>query len=30
MAEITEGRAIIHGEFTEESAGSLAKGIMMK
>jgi preprotein translocase subunit SecD len=30
MAEITEGRAIIHGEFTEEAAGSLAKGIMMK
>jgi preprotein translocase subunit SecD len=30
MAEITEGRASIHGEFTEESAGLLAKGIMMK
>jgi len=30
MAEITEGRAIINGEFSEESAGLLAKGIMMK
>ena len=27
MAEITGGRAIINGEFTEESAGLLAKGL---
>jgi hypothetical protein len=30
MAEITDGRAQINGIFTEESAGLLAKGIMMK
>jgi len=30
MDEITGGRAQIHGIFTEEEAGSLAKGIMMK
>ena len=30
MAEITGGRAIINGNFTEEEAGALAKGIMMK
>jgi preprotein translocase subunit SecD len=30
MAEITGGRAIINGKFTEESAGSLAKRIMIK
>jgi preprotein translocase subunit SecD len=30
MAEITGGRAIIHGTFTEAEAGALAKGIMMK
>jgi preprotein translocase subunit SecD len=30
MDEITGGRAIIHGQFTEESAGLVAKGIMMK
>jgi preprotein translocase subunit SecD len=28
--EITGGQAMIHGDFTEESAGLLAKGIMMK
>lgn len=30
MDEITGGRALIHGEYTEESAGLLAKGIMTK
>jgi preprotein translocase subunit SecD len=30
MGEITGGRAQIHGIFTEEEAGALAKGIMMK
>ncbi len=30
MAEITGGRAQILGDFTEESAGLVAKGIMMK
>jgi preprotein translocase subunit SecD len=30
MAEITGGRAVISGKFTEESAGSIAEGIMMK
>jgi preprotein translocase subunit SecD len=30
MAEITGGRAMINGKFTEEEAGLLAKGIMMK
>jgi preprotein translocase subunit SecD len=30
MAEIIGGRAVINGKFTEEEAGSLAKGIMMK
>ncbi len=30
MDEITGGRAMIHGNFTEEEAGSLAKGIMLK
>ena len=30
MDEITGGRAIIDGNFTEEEAGSIAKGIMMK
>ena len=30
MAEITGGRAMINGKFTEESAGLLAKRIMMK
>ena len=30
MAEITGGRAMILGNFTEEEAGLLAKGIMMK
>jgi preprotein translocase subunit SecD len=30
MAEIIDGRAQILGDFTEESAGLLAKGIMMK
>lgn len=30
MDEITGGRALINGIFTEEEAGSLAKGIMMK
>ena len=30
MAEITGGRAIINGNFTEAEAGALAKGIMMK
>jgi len=30
MGEITGGRAQIHGIFTEEEAGLLAKGIMMK
>jgi len=30
MAEITGGRAIISGNFTEEEAGLIAKGIMMK
>ena len=30
MAEITGGRAMIHGNFTEAEAGALAKGIMMK
>ena len=30
MDEITGGRAQIHGIFTEEEAGLLAKGIMMK
>jgi preprotein translocase subunit SecD len=29
-AEITGGRAVINGTFTEEEAGSFAKGIMMK
>jgi len=28
--EITGGRAVINGTFTEEEAGSIAKGIMMK
>lgn len=28
--EITGGRAIINGNFTEEEAGSVAEGIMMK
>ena len=30
MAEITGGRAVINGKFTEAEAGALAKGIMMK
>ena len=30
MDEITGGRAIINGEFTEEEAESLAEGITMK
>jgi hypothetical protein len=30
MAEITGGRALIHGTFTEAEAGTLAKGIMIK
>ena len=30
MAEITGGRAMINGKFTEEEAGLLAEGIMMK
>ena len=30
MDKITGGRAVINGKFTEEEAGSLAKGIMMK
>jgi len=30
MAEITGGRAVISGKFTEAEAGALAKGIMMK
>jgi len=30
MDEITGGQAMIHGNFTEEEAGLLAKGIMMK
>jgi len=30
MGEITGGRALILGNFTEEEAGALAKGIMMK
>jgi preprotein translocase subunit SecD len=30
MGEITGGRAMILGNFTEEEAGSIAKGIMMK
>ena len=30
MAEITGGRAVINGNFTEAEAGALAKGIMMK
>jgi len=30
MAEITGGRAVISGKFTEGEAGALAKGIMMK
>ena len=30
MDEITGGRALIHGKFTEAEAGALAKGIMMK
>ena len=28
--EITGGQAMIHGNFTEEETGSIAKGIMMK
>ena len=30
VKEYTSGRAIIPGNFTEEEAGSIAKGIMMK
>ena len=30
MDEITGGRAVINGKFTEEEAGLLAEGIMMK
>jgi hypothetical protein len=30
MGEITGGRAMILGNFAEEEAGALAKGIMMK
>ncbi|MBN1568693.1 MAG: hypothetical protein JXA73_12670 [Acidobacteria bacterium] len=30
MAEITGGRALINGKFTEAEAGALAKGIMLK
>jgi preprotein translocase subunit SecD len=30
MAEITGGRALIHGTFTEADAEALAKGIMVK
>jgi hypothetical protein len=30
VKEYTSGRALISGNFTEEEAGSIAKGIMMK